>query len=59
MFTGTDFGVAVRIVSFGVGPDRTAELAIDVEVGGFRGIVKEPNVSFRRVLRRRDGAAYV
>jgi len=52
MFTNGSFGVTVRVVLLGVCRNRATELAIHVEVGGFRRIIEEPNVTFRRVLRR-------
>jgi|SRR5580698_7024860 hypothetical protein len=56
MLTNGDFGIAVRIVLLGVCRDRAAELAIYVEAGRLRGIIKESDVSFRCVLRCRKGA---
>jgi hypothetical protein len=56
VLTGTDFGVTVHKVFFGVCRDGARELAIDVEVGGFGGIVEEPNLSFRSILCRRENA---
>jgi hypothetical protein len=44
-------GVTVLLVLFGVGPNGAAELAIDVEVDAFRGIIEEPNMSLWAILR--------
>jgi hypothetical protein len=55
VFAGGSFGVTVCIVRFGVCRNGATELAIDVEVRCFRGIVKEPNESFRCALPCRRG----
>ena len=56
VFTDSGFDVTVQIVLLGVCGKRAAELAVYVEFGGFRGVVEEPDVSFRRILRRREEA---
>src|SRR5438270_13427723 len=43
-------GVTILVVPFRVCPSGAAELAIDVELDSFRGIVEEPKVGLRRVL---------
>jgi len=55
VFADICFGVTVRIVPLGVCRNGAAELAIDVEADSFRGIVEEPKVRFRHVLRCREG----
>ena len=44
-------GVTKCLVLFAVCFNGAAELTIDVEIDGSRGIVEESKVSFRRVLR--------
>src|SRR5215469_13903011 len=51
VFTKSGFGVTVRIVLLGICRYGAAELAINVEGGGLRGIVEKANMSFRRVPR--------
>jgi hypothetical protein len=55
VFPDADFRVTVGKVFFWVCLNRATELAIDVEVDGFRGVVEEPKMNLRRVLPFREG----
>src|SRR5579859_2863842 len=55
VFASRCFGVTPRIALVRVLRDEAAELAIDVEVSVFRGIVEKTNVRFRCVLCRPRG----
>src|SRR5579871_772392 len=58
VFTNSCSGFTPRIALLGVCRNEAAELAIDVEVSVFRGIVEEANVSFRGFLRSREGTGH-
>lgn len=55
VFPDANFRITVRKIFFGVCLDRAAQLVIDVEVDGLRGVVEEAKMNLRRVLPTRKG----
>jgi len=55
VITNGGLSVTIRIISLGICENGAAEVTINGEGGGFRGIVEEPNESSRAVLCNGEG----